>query len=72
MIAKGVYDQLNFTPQGLAGIFAIYPPVGSDIGGVFLNEFVCDFIIGIIVWGANDATNFLVPPVVSPWVIALA
>jgi hypothetical protein len=71
MKAKGVYDAIMFTPQGPAGIFAIYKPAGGVIGNIFVNEFVCDFLIGVIVWGANDATNFLVPPVAGPWVIAL-
>ena len=30
-----------FTPQGPAGIFALYAPAGSKLGQVFLNEFVC-------------------------------
>lgn len=39
--AEGTLDQINFTPQGIAGTFALYPPVGSSLGNVFLNEFVC-------------------------------
>lgn len=30
-----------FTPQGPAGIFALYLLPGSNLGQVFLNEFVC-------------------------------
>ena len=38
---QGTLDQVNFSPQGIAGTFALYPPAGSSLGNVFLNEFVC-------------------------------
>ena len=41
LVASGKFDEVNFTPQGLAGIFALYAPAGSNLGQVFLNEFVC-------------------------------
>jgi len=40
LIAGGKYDELNFTPQGVAGIFALYAPTGANLGWIFLNEFV--------------------------------
>lgn len=39
--AQGVFDRINFTPQGIAGSFAFYPPVGSSLRYIFFNEFVC-------------------------------
>lgn len=36
----GKYDALQFTPSGLAGIFALYALPGSSLGRIFLNEFV--------------------------------
>ena len=36
----GVYEQIQFTPTGTAGIFALYLPTGQKYGSVFLNEFV--------------------------------
>ena len=39
--AEGVLEAVNFTPQGIAGCFALYAPVGSSLGYVFFNEFVC-------------------------------
>lgn len=39
--AEGVLDSINFTPQGIAGSFALYAPTGSSLGYVFVNEFVC-------------------------------
>ena len=38
---QGVLDHINFTPQGIAGTFALYPPTGSSLKYVFVNEFVC-------------------------------
>ncbi|GJF00116.1 aquaporin-like protein [Phanerochaete sordida] len=70
--AAGKWDAIMFTPQGLAGIFALYSPVGLNLGQAFLNEFVCDFLIAIIIWACIDPTNFLVPPAAGPWVVALA
>ena len=39
--AEGVLDLINFTPQGIAGCFALYAPAGSSLKYVFVNEFVC-------------------------------
>ena len=35
-----VYDETIFTPNGPAGIFALYLLPGQEIGWAFLNEFV--------------------------------
>lgn len=39
--AQGVLDEINFTPQGIAGTFALYAPVGASLKYVFFNEFIC-------------------------------
>ena len=39
--ADGVLDQINFTPQGIAGCFALFPPAGASLKHVFFNEFIC-------------------------------
>ncbi|EKM54526.1 uncharacterized protein PHACADRAFT_210322 [Phanerochaete carnosa HHB-10118-sp] len=72
LIANGKFDSLMFTPSGVAGAFALYAPPGSNLGQVLLNEFVADFVIGLVIWACLDPTNFLVPPAAGPWVIALA
>lgn len=72
LLAKGALDAVNFTPAGPAGIFGMYVAPGSNLGSVFLNEFVCDFVIGITIWTCLDPTNFLAPPAAIPWIIALA
>jgi hypothetical protein len=38
LLAAGKFDAVNFTSQGVAGIFALY--ASGDLRWVFLNEFV--------------------------------
>ncbi|KAI0683379.1 aquaporin-like protein [Cytidiella melzeri] len=71
MVAKGIFETVNYTPSGLAGIFACYAPAGADLGLALLNEFVCDFLIGLVIWACLDPTNFLVPPSAAPFIIGL-
>ncbi|KAI0070601.1 aquaporin-like protein [Panus rudis PR-1116 ss-1] len=70
--AAGKLDAVNFTPNGPAGIFALYVLPGSSLGQVLLNEFVCDFMIAVTIWACIDPTNFMATPAVAPWVIALS
>jgi len=70
--AKGVYDAINFTPQGVAGIFALYAPTGSNLFYVWVNEFVSDFFLGLAIWACLDPTNFFTPPPVAPFIVAFA
>jgi len=67
--ALGLFNSIMFTPQGPAGIFALYVTPGSNLGRVFLNEFVTDTVVAIAIWACIDPTNFLVPPAAAPWVI---
>ena len=39
--AQGVFDLINYTPQGIAGSFALYPPAGATLKYVFFNELIC-------------------------------
>jgi glycerol uptake facilitator-like aquaporin len=39
---------------------------------VFLNEFVVDFMLALVIFGCTDPTNLLVPPAMGVWVVALA
>jgi len=68
----GVYDQVQFTPSGTAGIFALYLPPGQTYGRVFLNEFVNSALVALVIWGCLDPTNPIVPPPLVPFVIAIA
>ena len=38
--ATGKLDSVMFTPNGPAGIFAVYVTPGLNLGRVFLNEFI--------------------------------
>jgi len=66
----GVYETVMFSPQGPAGAFALYVAKGSNLARVFLNEFVCDFFLGLVIFAALDPTNFFLPPFLGPIVIA--
>ncbi|KAL1942757.1 hypothetical protein VTO73DRAFT_4997 [Trametes versicolor] len=70
--AKGVYDTVMFTSAGPGGIFGLYVNPGSDLGYVLLNEFVCDFILGIVIFSCTDPGNPISTPSTMPWLIALA
>jgi len=69
--AAGQYDVVNFSSVGPAGIFALYANPAAPLGQVFLNEFVSDFFIGIVISACLDPTNFFTPPVAAPWIIGL-
>ncbi|KAI0331215.1 aquaporin-like protein [Cubamyces sp. BRFM 1775] len=70
--AAGKLDSVMFTANGPAGIFAIYATPGVSLGRIFLNEFVCDFLIGLVIWACLDPTNFSAPPAAGPWIISFA
>ncbi|KAM5543171.1 hypothetical protein V8D89_003045 [Ganoderma adspersum] len=70
LAAAGKLDAVMFTPSGPAGIFAPYVAPGANLGRVFLNEFVCCFIIGLVVWACIDPTSFSSTPTTAPWIIS--
>ncbi|KAK7027994.1 hypothetical protein VNI00_015080 [Paramarasmius palmivorus] len=77
VLAEGALAQtgkssLMFTPNGPGGIFGLYVTPGSNLGRVFLNEFVCDTMIALVIFGCLDPTNIFVTPPFIPVVIALA
>jgi glycerol uptake facilitator-like aquaporin len=72
LTAEGVFDSVNFSPQGMAGAFALYVSEGSNLHRVLLNEFVSDFILGVVIWACLDPTNFFLPPTIGLFVIASA
>ncbi|KAF9074516.1 putative aquaporin 2 [Rhodocollybia butyracea] len=65
-------EAIMFTPQGPAGAFALYALPGLNLGRAFLNEFVTDVFLALVIWGSIDPTNILIPPAVGPFVIAIA
>ncbi|KAI0065096.1 aquaporin-like protein [Artomyces pyxidatus] len=68
----GVYDTVNFTAQGPAGIFALYVSPTVGLGLVWVNEFIADFFIGLVIFTCLDVTNFLAPPIAGPWLVGFA
>ncbi|KZT05286.1 aquaporin-like protein [Laetiporus sulphureus 93-53] len=70
LVEKGVYDAVMFTVQGPAGIFGLYV-TNENLGYVVFNEFVCDFVLALVIFGAIEPTNAFSPPVMAPWIIAL-
>ncbi|KAI0371077.1 aquaporin-like protein [Pilatotrama ljubarskyi] len=68
--AAGKLDAVMFTSNGPAGVFALYASPGMHLGRVFLNEFVCDFMIGLVIWACLDPTNFSASPVAAPWIVS--
>ncbi|KAI0356340.1 aquaporin-like protein [Trametes cingulata] len=68
--AAGKLDAVMFTANGPAGVFALYAAPGMNLGRIFLNEFVCDFMIGLVIWACLDPTNFSAPPVAAPWIVS--
>jgi hypothetical protein len=40
LIEKGLYESVMFSSSGPAGVFGLYVAPGTNLGRVFLNEFV--------------------------------
>lgn len=72
LIEKGLYDSTMFSSGGPAGVFGLYVAPGTNLARVFMNEFVTDFLIGLVIWGTLDPTNQMVPPAAAPWLVGMA
>ncbi|RDX47984.1 aquaporin-like protein [Lentinus brumalis] len=70
--ASGEYEALMFTPNGPGGIFGFYVPAGSSLGYVILNEFVCDFVLALVIFACTSPSNHFATPTTMPWLVALA
>jgi len=67
-----LYSQVQFTPSGPAGIFALYLPPGQTHGFVFLNEFINSAFVGLAIWACLDPSSVYFPPALVPFIIGLA
>ncbi|CCM00974.1 uncharacterized protein FIBRA_03022 [Fibroporia radiculosa] len=67
--SKGLYDEVMFTSQGPGGIFGLYTTPGDNLGNIFLNEFVCDFVLAVCILASIEPTNTHTPPAMAPWTI---
>ena len=58
--ASGTFETVMYTPQGPAGVLALYAPPGVHIGRIFFNEFITDTMLAIVIWGCLDPSNLFV------------
>ncbi|KAG6842291.1 hypothetical protein C0991_010579 [Blastosporella zonata] len=72
LTAAGKFEALQYTPNGLAGVFAFYMLPGQTLGLAFVNEFVCDTFIGLAIWASLDPSNALIPPTMAPFAVSIA
>jgi len=63
------FAAIQFTPDGIPGIFVSYLPTTQSLPRAFMNEFVNCTLVAMIIWAALDPTNYLIPPVMLPMVI---
>lgn len=61
-----------FSSSGPAGVIAIFPAAGASMGRVFLNEFIVDFFLGIVIWACLDPANPFVSASSVPFAIGMA
>lgn len=60
-----------FTPQGPAGLFALFPANGQELKWAFFNEFIANTFLAILVFSVLDACNFFVSLASAPFVIGM-
>ncbi|GAA5824448.1 hypothetical protein JCM11251_000426 [Rhodosporidiobolus azoricus] len=74
-----IYDALSaaketsviFSSHGPAGVLALFPGAGQPLRWAFLNEFLCNLVLSILVFSVLDATNSFVAIAGAPFVIGL-
>ncbi|KAG1905496.1 aquaporin-like protein [Suillus fuscotomentosus] len=72
LVEKGLYHSMMFSSAGPAGVFGLYVAPGTNLARVFMNEFVTDFLIGLVIWATLDPTNQMIPPAAAPWLVGMA
>ncbi|BFZ65024.1 hypothetical protein YB2330_006187 [Saitoella coloradoensis] len=59
-------------PQGVNTLFCAHPgPAQTNLGYVFLNEWMVDSYIAILVWAVLDPSNPFISPASAPYAIGL-
>ncbi|KAL1405908.1 hypothetical protein Q8F55_007588 [Vanrija albida] len=61
-----------FTPLGPASAIEATLMPGRNLGYVFFNEFMMNFVMGVVVFGILDPTNVFISPTNGPVAISLA
>lgn len=69
--AEGALNAVNFTPNGPAGIFALYLLPGQTLGRAFFTEWTACTLLSMVIWAALDPTNVLIPPSLGPITVAM-
>lgn len=53
-------DPAIFSPQGPAGVLALFPGATQSYNWLFVTEFTANVVLAIIVFAALDGSNFVV------------
>jgi glycerol uptake facilitator-like aquaporin len=53
-------DPHIFSPQGPAGVLALFPGAGQSFSALFITEFTANVVLAIVVFSALDGSNFVV------------
>ncbi|GAA6034515.1 hypothetical protein JCM8097_005369 [Rhodosporidiobolus ruineniae] len=70
MMALGAEAEV-FSPSGPAGMFALFPQAGQASRYLFLNEFMGNVFLSVLVFSVLDPTNSFVAIPAAPFVIGL-
>ncbi|GAA5853017.1 hypothetical protein JCM8547_004770 [Rhodosporidiobolus lusitaniae] len=70
MMALGEAAEV-YSPNGPAGLFALFPQAGQVMRYVFLNEFMGNVFLSILVFSVLDPTNSFVAIAAAPFAIGL-
>ncbi|KAI5477887.1 hypothetical protein MNV49_005780 [Pseudohyphozyma bogoriensis] len=72
MLASPTTAAAIYTAQGPAGVLALFAGVGQELKWVFLNEFICNVILSILVFSVLDPSNVFISFSSAPVVIGIA
>ncbi|TNY17268.1 aquaporin-like protein [Rhodotorula diobovata] len=60
-----------YSPSGPAGVLALFPAPGQELRWAFLNEFIANIFLSILVFSVLDLCNFFVSIPTAPFTIGL-
>ncbi|GAA6056076.1 hypothetical protein JCM3770_001954 [Rhodotorula araucariae] len=58
-----------YSPSGPAGVLALFPGIGQELRWAFLNEFIANLFLSILVFSVLDLCNFFVSIPAAPFAI---
>ncbi|KAM0756123.1 hypothetical protein T439DRAFT_351843 [Meredithblackwellia eburnea MCA 4105] len=70
-LVAGGKEAAVFTTTGPAGVLALFPQPtqAKDLRYVFVNEFMCNLLLAVVVFCVLDPSNFFIQPALAPWII---